>query len=179
MVGVMLAFAGPISSASASAWKAVDWQFFGNSEVGADAIGLFYSFTSVKRQSSGYFRVWTKGLAVKDLDAAEKQMGQALIDRTAMQLLAGFVPQIATIRKFDEDTLVGITMGEDVANNGDIAPRVRILYEIDCARDMTRALSSYIVREGKAKSDDAAGEWEHVSPESNALTLKPLVCPAG
>lgn len=162
------------ASAATAQSPSHSWHFFG---VTQDGTSLFYSSTDLHGLPDGHVEVWTKGLSSK----AVRREGDRLIKdkdvlkRVTMSALVG-APPITSVEKLSQDQIDEIALEEEVANEAQLKPVLRMLWEVDCAGKMMRTLSTYLVKGGRTGFSDKATEWGHVPPESTGETLYTLVC---
>jgi hypothetical protein len=157
----------------------VDWKFYGGALLGKGDEYCFYDAKGVAAASNGYIRVWTKCLSRKSINAIdiEKQFDGKILEATAEKVAHYYVPPIAKVDKIDTDQAMTIIQYEQTANIGNIQPRSRIFYELDCSGQMLRELSIYIEQDGKVGTRDKPSDWKHVPPEGNGASLLKILCP--
>lgn len=161
---------------------AADWKYYGSSKIGDDVdIELFYSKRDVKRLPSGHIEVWTKGLSETELEAARNVMdkNKALFDRVVAKFMANYQPPASKLVSLNQDQIIAMTSSEEIANDADIQPQMRVLYEMDCPGKLFRELDTFIVIGGKTESSERASEWHRVAPETNGANLLTLLCTSG
>jgi hypothetical protein len=155
----------------------VDWKFYGTASLGkSDNETTFYDSKGVIRRLDGHIEVWTKGLHERDIQRVENS-DKKHVERVATKLLTGYEPPYATVATVDRDLKITLMQLEDVANNAQVNPTMRMLIEIDCGAQMFRWLSVYLSMGGKKGFSETPSEWQHIGPETNAIVLKKLLCP--
>jgi hypothetical protein len=161
-----------------------DWKFYSTS--GADGtitsnLMVFYSNSEIRRLAAGHIQVWTKGLPADEVTAAFNSITKdsEFAGRVVKKLdSAHYKPPYGRVRKLTDDLVMDITAWEEVANDDTIAPRMRVLFEIDCPNRMSRELSIWLMINGKAQSDEKPSRWQHIAPETNDGVLATLLCPS-
>jgi hypothetical protein len=140
---------------------------------------MFYDRESLVRRPDSHIEVWVKELPDFDIDRSEnsKSGHKGFIDRVATKILSGYEPPYASVAEVNEGLLYVIVSAEDVANNTDVKPTMRVLLEVDCPGRLCRALSVYLVKGSKRGFSDTPGQWGHVPPETNIAALFKLLCP--
>lgn len=162
------------ASAAAAQSPSHSWHFFG---VTQDGTSLFYSSTDLHRLPDDHVEVWTKGLPSKAVQREGDRLikDKEVLNRVTASALVG-AQAITSVENLNQDQIDEIGVEEEVANQAQLKPVMRILWEIDCPGKMMRTLSAYIVKGGRTGSSDKAGEWGHVPPESTGETLYALLC---
>jgi len=174
------------ASALQAQGDSADWKFFSTASASAESSVLlpdllvFYLSNEIKSLPFGHIEVWTKGLSAKEVTTAYNKIGKNddFTDRVARKLLGHYNPPYARIHKLTDDDVMNIAAWEEFANEANISPRLRVLWEIDCPGKMVRSLSYWAVSQGKIHSADRAGEWTHIAPETNGSALSLLLCPS-
>lgn len=153
-----------------------DWKLVGFSPIGKDAVGVFYLQNEITRMPSGNIQVWTKALSSTKLQKAVLAVkpNDPLIQALAHKVVIGYQPPYSKVKKLSQDELLDVLSYEALANAGDIKPKVRILWEIDCRQSQYRTVS--IITEKASGSPQSV--WEPVPPESTIRSLKIEACPA-
>jgi hypothetical protein len=157
-----------------------DWKYLGGSKVakGEDAI-IFYDAEGVERTPNGNVRAWTKAFTDKAaFNRTEKK--KKTVEGAARKLVVGYVPPYCLVDPKNcpsYDTAIDMIGYEETANDTYLQPRMRALYETDCEKKMIRTLSIILYKKnGGVDSESNPGEWNHISPETNAETLHKVLC---
>ncbi len=158
--------------------KPPDWKLFGFATVGDVPQVLFYAKNEIRQNPSGTLEVWTKGLSDKEMKAAQDSPKEELIESAANKVLVGYTLPYSRIQELDEDQRIALMLSEEIANTGEIAPKSRILYELDCSKRKIRELSIKIEIGGKTGNKETPSEWKPVAPGTTATALLILICPA-
>lgn len=177
-VRIMTAYALALGTLASSAQAAdVDWKLYGSASVTGTSF-CFYDAHSAARTSSGYIRVWTKCLAQKDLESADKNddVSRKIVESAARKITEGYVPPIVVIGKMDFAQIPEISAYEEIANLNSIGPRARFFEELNCSERMDRRLSTYLIINGESRQKDTPSDWEYVPPEGNVATLLKILC---
>ena len=74
-------------------------------------------------------------------------------------------------RAWTEPQAADIARLEEIADIADVEPRVRISYELDCAKHLARQLNLYVKVNGKVRTVDKPGDWKAISPRENSVRL--------
>ena len=183
VVTTLLAMFFIYASALQAQSESADWKFLSTSGENKDAMPdllVFYLNNDVKRLPSGHIEVWTKGLSTKEVTVAFNKIRkhEAITDRIAKKLKEHYDPPYARIHKLTDDDRMGITAWEEFANEANMSPQMRILFELDCPGKMIRELSIWRMIHGKSQSSDTATEWSRIAPETNGSALSLLLCPS-
>jgi hypothetical protein len=155
--------------------KPADWKLFGIMKAHGQNVDIFYLASELRRNAAGHIEVWTKGVptaAVNHVILDKVQVGNV-----ADKFLSGYKPPAMRVTKATKDqVLIGLS-AEEVANAGNVDPVNRVLFEMNCHDGTLRMLSFWEKLQGKANSDDTAGEWMHAPPETHFSTLMSSLCP--
>jgi len=154
----------------AHADEPVDWKVYAFSAAPRD-VALFYLSSDIVR-AGGKVQVWIKALEVKKLEADSNIKTETVLKNTTVLLLKAYQPPVGSIAPLTKDQVTMITAYEQMADVGSIAPRAKILYEIDCAEKLVRVLSTVL----SMHSDNTVRPWEHVAPETPLAALSKLTC---
>ena len=120
-----------------------DWKYYGAASLrNGETQATFYDSQGVIRRPNGHIEVWTKGVRQRDVQRIEKE-DKKYLNRVGDKLSAGYRPPYATVVKVDEDLQITLAVLEDIANNAQVSPSMRMLIEIDCTGRMDRWLSRY------------------------------------
>jgi hypothetical protein len=158
----------------------VDWKFYGGARLTDEASGCFFDAKGVTPLPENHLRVWTKCSLMKDMDNIDvaKDFNGKIMEDAAHKIANYYVPPLATVEKLEVQQAQAITMYEEIANSGYIQPQSRILYELDCPKQMLRELSISIQTDGKSSSINKPRDWQYIPPEGNAATLSKILCRA-
>jgi hypothetical protein len=156
-----------------------DWKFFGGSVLLKDKTTIgYYDAESIEYLSNGNVRVWTK--TVNPLEVELMGSKKEVIEKAAEKLVHGYHPPYVLLNpspKTSFDSYVNIIIWEEAGNHHDIKPRLRVLFEINCEGKMIRTLSTIIYKkDGTGTSRSTNGTWDYISPETNAETLRKILC---
>jgi hypothetical protein len=179
MLAIGFAFAQVLQGETHSS----DWKFYSTSVADGTVtsnLTVFYSNNEIRRLGLGRVQVWTKGLPADEVTAAFNSITKngEFADRVVRKLdSAHYKPPYGRIRKLTDDLAMMITAWEEIANDDNIAPRMRVLFEFDCPGKMSRELSTWLMINGKPQSDEKPSQWQHIAPETNDGVLATLVCP--
>jgi hypothetical protein len=155
----------------------VDWKEYAFSKLPSGNVGEFYSDGDIRRSPDGHnVKVWVKALDEKELDRAKDTMSKVNIGRVASKIAHYYIPPISTVQTLTHDQLYDTVMNEQVADEAEIQPRIRVLYELDCAGRLNREISMHINNKGHISSTDTTSEWKHAAPETPMATLQALLC---
>jgi hypothetical protein len=171
---IVLALSAAASLAHADG---ADWRFYGVTKMDDRDVGLFYSNQDIRRLDNGNIKFWVKGLSQSELDKRVRDPDFSKgpgIDRAKKRVLNGYSPRFAVENNFTQDELVAVAALEEIANEAQIEPTMRVLFELNCGERVVRQLSAG----GKGWSDDVPGVWKQVAPETTAAVLMAWVCPA-
>jgi hypothetical protein len=150
---------------------ALDWKMYAFS---ASDDAMFYLSSDIERKGD-HVQVWVKALAVKKLNTVAPGPGadtKTLVDSVARLVAQKYEPPMATVSKVPPDQFLMIMTYEQMADAGLVDPSLKILYEIDCSKKLSRTLSVIT----PTQSLNATLPWEHVPPESTLATLTKLTC---
>ena len=157
-----------------------DWKYFGGTVLSKNkTVIVYYDSESVEYLSNGNVRVWTKAVIPEDVEKILKK--KEVIKKSAQKLIQGYDPPYVLLNPYPKtsyDSYIDIIGWEEAANHSDIKPKIRILYEINCNEKMIRTLSTtfYENNGGVIKGSDNPDNWSYISPETNADTIKNIVC---
>lgn len=142
----------------AAASPAADWKYLIDSRIGAGEpmLHVFFLASEIERAPNNHVRVWTKGLAVDEVE--KMQLDKDAIDRVARKLIAGYRPPFTKLMKLSRDQLVDVIALEEKADLATLQPHVQELMEFDCSSKMERTLSIAISMGGKFGSEDKPGK---------------------
>lgn len=131
----------------------------------------FYSGGRLVRKGSNV-EVWTKELSLKLLNEAVLSADDE--QRWAKMIADGYVPPITKLlsREVPSDQVAALAMYEAKANEANIGPEIRMLWEFDCDGHRGRLLS--VTSHGRVESQ--RGEWKALAPQTIADNLMVLVC---
>jgi hypothetical protein len=156
-----------------------DWKYVGDSVVGGGGgpprilTHDFYLSSELKRLPNKHVQVWTKSIAVTDMDKA--QLDEAAIQRAARKVTTGYMPPFVSMMSIPKQR-VDVIAFEEQADEAAIQPRMRALWEVDCEAQMVRSLSIVVTDRGKFGTSDKPDDWQHVVPETSGQWLMQLVC---
>ena len=154
----------------------VDWKLYGLANIKTSGpTECFLESKGVTNWPDHHVRVWTKCLSqndIDDLDSQKESLGQVM-KNTAEKLERGYMPPLAQVRHIDANEIMVII----AANISSIQPQSRILYELDCAGQMTKELSIDIQVQGKSGKINSPGQWQYAAPETNGAALLKILCP--
>jgi hypothetical protein len=157
-----------------------DWKLYGFSIFGSGGSYLFYSNGDLRRLPNGHIEVWTKGLSEKAVEKAENAPpSKEFMERVYQKFKREDALPYSKIQKLTPEQRMNSILSEEFANDANIQPNARILFELDCPGHLSRSLSMYFHIAGKTEFDDKAHEWEHIAPETTTANLTALLCPAG
>lgn len=156
----------------------VDWRMYGFAALDASS-ACFYDANSMSRTADGHIRVWTKCVLQTDLDGvnSNSELGRKIAETAGAKIVGGYVPPIIAIGEIEFSQISGVVGFEESADLGNVEPRARIFYEIDCSQRMVRHLDAYVRTHGEDEIDHNPSPWEYVPPEGNAANLSKMVCP--
>ena len=157
--------------------KPLDWKLYGFRKVSSDQMELFYERSQIKHVQTGYVLVWTMELSTEEIEAARRAMGKDLIDRVERKVAANYVPPYGRIKELRHDEMITVISSEEIANDAEIQPRARLLYELDCPGRMYRERSIYTASDGTTRTPDTTSRWQLLAPQTGAASLITLVCP--
>jgi hypothetical protein len=161
--------------------SAADWKFIGDTlfKKSSGATLAYYDPDSVQYLPNGNIRVWIKAVDASEVDrllAKEK----AIVKTTAEKVTNGYYPPYVLSNPKPEpsfDTYMEIVAWEEAANHAETKPRAKLLYEINCKERIIQILSGVAYKnDGTTASTSSAGQWNHISPESNGETLQKILC---
>jgi hypothetical protein len=156
--------------------KPLDWKLYGLRKVSSDQMELFYERSQIKHVQTGYVLVWTMEMSAKEIEATRRAMGKDLIDRVERKVAANYVPPYGRIKKLSRDEMIAVISSEEIANEAEIQPRTRLLYELDCPGRMYRERSIYTASDGTTRTPDTTSRWQLLEPETDAASLSALLC---
>jgi hypothetical protein len=177
--GVTLVVIGIIISLfPLEAWGA-DWKYFGGSMLRkGEAAIVYYDPESLAYLSNGNARVWTK--AVSPSERNKKIMEkEEVIEKAARKIAKGYYPPYVLAHPYPEttyDNYIDIIVWEEGANDVEIKPRGSVLYEVNCRDKMIRTLQTTVYDDAGVLSGAKGGEWDYIGPETNAETLRKILC---
>ncbi len=100
-----------------------------------------------------------------------------ITDAAAQQIGRGYVPPVIAVGIVVSKKIPDMVTWEQIADIANIQPDARILYEIDCADQKVRQLSTYIKISGKELFKDTS-DWKYALPETNLARLSKILCQA-
>jgi hypothetical protein len=173
-------FAFALSPAAAGT-PATDWKFYGGVSSKNGSSWCFYDANRVVREPADHVGLPAKCLPQTDVDAVDtKTVSGGAIERNLARLRrAHYVPPYTKAESMEKREADDIARLEQIADVADIAPRVEISYELDCARHLARELSLYVRVNENVRSVDRPTEWSDISPEANTMRLFRILCPRG
>jgi hypothetical protein len=152
-----------------------DWKYHGN----GDHLSCFFDAETVKKNADGNVQVWTKCLADKAMIQwdGDNDNFKKVHDMASQKVAGGYVPPYSKITSASNDYVLAHTALEEVANIGDVQPRLKVLEEIDCEKRMKRIRVFLWFDDGKITNQATKPtELEDIVPESKGETLLKLVC---
>jgi hypothetical protein len=169
---------------SATAWaRSVDpdWKFYGGVSSSNGQSWCFYDANSVVRTTAGHVTLAAKCLPQSDMDGVniETDFAGEIARSVARERRAHYLPPYAKAETMETGQAGDIARLEQIADVANIAPRVKISYELDCAKSLTRELSLYVQVNGSVRSVDQPTEWKAISPEANTVRLSGILCRTG
>jgi hypothetical protein len=155
----------------------LDWKMFGGASVAGPSL-CFYDVGTVAHASNNYVRVWTKCLALKELDGVnfDDDVGKRIVDAATSRVVAGYVPPVIAIGQMELKQLPDVVAYEEIADMSAIEPQAQIFLELNCGERMERELRTSMHVNGRSYFQDKPSEWEYVAPEGNTATLLKLLC---
>jgi hypothetical protein len=162
-----------LTLASSAQAADVDWKMYGGASIDGPSY-CFYDANTVTRASNSFVRVWTKCLALKELDGVN--LDKRILDSIATRVVAGYVPPIIVIGRMEFKQLPDVAAYEEIANISTIDPQAQIFDELNCSERMSRTLSVAIHTNGQRGFNNKPSDWEYVPPEGNNATLLKLLC---
>jgi hypothetical protein len=161
-------------SMSATEGQGADWKFFGGSTLAkGEKVLCYYDTETVEPLHGGNTRVWTKAIKQTDIEKILAKQDKQIIKATAEKYAGGYLPPyLLGANAYDRGEHMEVIAWEEAANNLDIPPRMRILFELNCNEKKIQILSAtYYENNSKVKSESNSGRWDYISPETNAETL--------
>src|SRR5262249_29499064 len=120
LIGCTALISGALPTCAAGpGWKVLTYKSVKEPEV------CFYGSANVFR-ANGLLSVWTKGLAKEDLNTVKEDSTGSLSDIAAEKIAHDYVPPIAGIKVLEGDQIIDAVIDEELANNGNIRPLVRL-----------------------------------------------------
>jgi hypothetical protein len=156
----------------------LDWKFYGGVSSPNGQSWCFYDASAVAREPGGLVRVPAKCLPQTDMDDVDDQQDfhGAIARDVAQKRRRHYLPPYALAEAMERGQAADITRLEVIADVANIKPRVRISYELDCAKHLARELSLYVDVNGKVRSVDKPTEWKPISPRENSVRLFRILC---
>jgi len=157
---------------------AADWKFYGGVSSANGQSWCFYDARSVGRGPGAIVRVAAKCLPQDDMDDVDikTEFGGAIARNVARKRRAHYMPPYAMAETMDRSQAADIARLEEIADIANIEPRVRITYELDCARHLARQLNLYVQVNGRVRAVDKPTEWKAISPRENSVRLSRILC---
>jgi len=162
---------------------AADWKYFGGTVLPkSETVIAYYDAESIEYLSNGNIRVWTK--AVNPSEVTKILEKKEVIKKSAQKLAQGYFPPYVLLNPYPKTSYnsnIDIIAWEEAANHYEIKPKARILFEINCNEKMIRTLSTILYKNdgGVTNGSNDPDKWSYISPETNAETIKNIVCSAG
>ena len=156
-----------------------DWKYFGGSSFPKNekVLLVFYDIDSIEFIPGRNVRVWTKALTQSQILRTMKKRKKKIIDETVDKVLKGyFPPYMSVFPTTPKDIYLEIVEWELAANYSEVNPRLKIFYEINCREKQIRELQTILFNNDGSIDTSNNGEWDYISPESNAETLYKLLC---
>jgi hypothetical protein len=155
----------------------VDWKVYGPGEVDGQASICLYDSGVIKGPDKR-IKVWTKCLSGKDLEAIDVKgdPGKKILETAAHKIARKYIPPIVLLKEHTSNQLLGVVISEVAAGIADIKPQARVLYELNCAERMIRALNIQIRINNELRTKDKPDDWVHAPPETNGNTLLRMLC---
>lgn len=156
-----------------------DWKFYGSATLfkGEETI-VFYDSESVEYISGGTIRVWVKAIGQSEFDMMMEKNEKQILDKSAEKVASGYFPPYSLVnQKTNLDDSIEIISWEELANSFEINSRAKLLFEIDCIEKKIRTLSVINYKDDRMmEPNKKKGDWNYISPESNAKTLQEILC---
>lgn len=150
-----------------------DWAYYATIDSAGGKQDFFFLRSDIKTTPDGHIRVWAKGLP--DSELARVKLTEDQLQRTFGRIIA----KPSSLPGITDDQKSVVAAYEVLAAVGNIAPKTRVLWELDCPNEMLRTLSMYLTNGSKHQDSNVTGQWMHSPPESTMSTLMAMVCPAG
>lgn len=155
-----------------------DWKFYGGVSSPNGQTWCFYDARSIVREPAGPMQVAVKCLPQTDMDDVdiETDFGGAIARNVARKRRDHYLPPYAMADRLDRAQAIDIARLEEIADIANVEPRVKISYELDCARHLTRQLNLYVKVNGKIRTVDKPGDWKAITPRENSVRLFTILC---
>jgi hypothetical protein len=152
-----------------------DWKVFGFTDP-PKAEMMFLLQSDLTHPSANSVRVWTKVLSSPKLTNASQSLTKhdPAFEQIVRKLAAKYTPPLAKVRKVSDDEALDLIGFEAIADVGTIKPKMRVLYEINCAEETFRVIT---VVADNASPGAPPSAWRPVPPESNMRYMQLLTCP--
>jgi hypothetical protein len=169
----MLALAGTLLVAIAYGQPKPDWRYLG----GTDEMFVFYDAAGV-RTVGNHYRVWLKGLPMKAANDAMTGLafGDAGLQHWKEKIASGYVPPVGLTHQLTSDERMRVAMMEEVADDVEIEPILRMFVEVDCKAESTRHLSATVHAPDGSYIKHGADPWQPTAPETNMARLEAALC---
>jgi hypothetical protein len=157
-----------------------DWKYYGGTVLSKNkTVIAYYDSESVEYLSNGNVKVWTKVVIPEEVEKILKK--KEVIKKAAEKVIQKYSPPYCLLNPYPKtsfDDYMNIIAWEEAANQDKIKSRARIFFEIDCKEKKIRVLSTTIYENngGVVKGSDNPDNWSYISPETNADTIKNIVC---
>jgi hypothetical protein len=158
--------------------QGVDWKVYGPEEFDGQESICLYDAGGVVKGPDRRIKVWTKCLSVKDIMAIDNKgdLGKKIAETAADKIAKKYIPPFTMLKEHTSFQLSGVVILEVAANIADIKPQARVLYELNCAERMIRALSIQIRINNELITKDKPHDWVHAPPETNGNSLLLMLC---
>lgn len=157
-----------------------DWKYFGATILSEGKAIAFYDAEGAEQLANRNVKVWTKAFT-DQAEFTRRANRKTNINSAAKKLSENYIPPFCLVDSKNcekLETAVNVISWEVTASDEYLTPNSRILFEIDCGQNMIRTLSvmQYKKNSGLVHSWSGSDKWEYISPETNAETLRKIVC---
>lgn len=160
--------------------RGADWKYIGAYvEEKNKVTGLtFYDSESIVSLPSNHFTVWFKVVNIDDLTIAMQLNKDELTREVNRKVSENYFPPYAPVdRTVKTEDLVSIIAYETAANYVDTKTFSKINFELDCNVRLYRTLHvTHYKSDGEKESQTRTGQWEPISPDSNAENIYKILC---
>jgi hypothetical protein len=156
-----------------------EWKFFGGSTFPDEKMINFYDAESLKYLSNGTIQVWIEAIGQSEFNNKMTTNEKDIIEKSAKKVVNGYSPPYSLVTdKTSYEDSIDLISWEELANHSVLQARTKMLFEINCNENQIRTLTATIFEDNGniKKSKKLTGEWDYISPDSNAETLKKILC---
>ena len=177
---LVIVFSGFLTGFQTDALRA-NWKYAGDSSPGKESEKTlaFYDAENVEYIADGNMKVWVKCVDASEIEGMISS-DKSILNRAADKTAQSYYPPYYLSNPYPNtsaDRYIEMIAWEEAANRGDVKPRVKRLYEINCREGKILTISTILYRrDGTTTYTSDFDRWSPIRPESTGASLQAILC---